>query len=316
MGAKRVGIIKIDDLKYKMLAFLLARIMIQQVVLLSAQIFHIYSVKWYSIFCHMVLGIILLYIGFVLIGFPTRKDVFMICSIWTLLFGASVIKYRNELQGYISELGSLVLLSFLSIVIALNKIEDIGKLEKELRPYVFIMGFFSLLNVCLNMRGGGYSMSFSYEAILFALFSLIFAVVYGKKYYYFFFLLYCVSNLRAGSRGSFLCIFVAFMLIILVYGKKTNVKIGVLLGGGCGCVVLIFGNQIIDFLSMLIGHSRTLVLLKSGEIFSMSGRENFYNLMRKALFENLFLIKGFYADRVYLCNSFRSEEHTSELQSH
>lgn len=302
-GIKIVGKLNGETIQYKMFAFLLSWGMIQQTILLLTQILDVYDIRWYSVFSRCVLGVLLVFIGYELFESPVKREVVVLCLSWIILFGISIGKYSCELQAYISDLASLMILSFLSIIICFSKIKSIKRLEQELCPYICVMIIYSLLNIYFNSKFGGYSMNFSYHAVFFALLSLVYAVAYGKKIYYIPFLLYCISNLCAGSRGSFLCIIISFILIVFIYGRKANVKIGTMLGVSVVCVLLIFKDQIIDILSAIMGYSRTLLLLRNGELFYMSGRDEIYNAMRKIVFDNLFSIKGFYADRIYLCDA-------------
>ncbi|EOS25694.1 hypothetical protein C806_01821 [Lachnospiraceae bacterium 3-1] len=305
MKIEKLRKIKKDTVKYKMFAFLLSWGMLQKIVSLSAQILGVYNLSWFTMFSRMVLLILLAFIGYELLESPTSRNVVVICIIWLSLFGISLFRYGKEMQGYISDLGGLLVLSFLSIIIIFSKIEDFGRLERELRIYIYFMAVYSLLNICYNKIYGGYSMDFSYHAVLSAILSLLFAVVYGKRVYYFYFALYCVSNLWAGSRGSFLCIVISAILIVFLYGKKTNVKLATMLGVSVGGFAFLFKNVIIDFLSEWMGNSRTLDLLKNGQLFNMSGRDSFYYHIKDTMFDNIFSIKGFYADRLYLCNAFK-----------
>ncbi|MDO5018426.1 MAG: O-antigen ligase family protein [Lagierella massiliensis] len=148
-----------------------------------------------------------------------------------------------------------------------------------------------------------YSLDFGYDMAFIVIF-LLASYFYDKKLYKIIMSIPCIILIiLQGSRGAFLCILSAIVLLTLYNADTKKAKIGTLIFGTIiffMTYLLLIDNDLKQILYSKLNslgfQSRTIDMIISGEVFEDSGREVIYDLIKVKLNKNPWGF-GAYGDR-------------------
>jgi hypothetical protein len=179
-------------------------------------------------------------------------------------------------------------------------IKNLNILKKVLFIISYIIFFLGIAYYALVWLGKinfyGYSMSYSYYLLLPAL------VFVNKKdiSHLLAFLITCIMMLMLGSRGAPLIAIIYGFLILIIKSQK---KIAAVIALGILCLGMSY-NVLISLLTKFASlsgiTSRTLDMLKEGNITDSSSRLTIYSTIWDKIFTAPLIGHGLYADRVVL----------------
>lgn len=203
------------------------------------------------------------------------------------------------------------------LIIELLKSDE--RIWRVLKTYCFILFLYNMFLLYVRLRIGywlvfdyqgyfverDYSLAFGYDMAFVVIF-LMASYFYNKKIYKILLTVPCLILIFIhGSRGAFLCIIVAMILLIFSNTKtfKSRVKNIFFVAISLGGIYYLFKSNIIyvilDKLKMRGFYSRTLDKILLGETLDDSGRNMIYSLVREKIKENPWGY-GAYGDRPIL----------------
>ncbi len=244
----------------------------------------------------------------------TAKGIKYIVSlffIWLFLYGITLLLLPEILKIAPKTLFYTVN-NVLAVIFIFLQIETIENLEKGLIRYIPLGVVYSVVQWIEFSKTGLYSMEFSYSTIILALLSLSLFIYKNEKKYGVVFLVFFIVNLRTGSRGSLLCYVVFSLLLILLADsrKKSFMLLNVITL--LGTIFYMSFQKIFEWLYSIFPESRTIKLFAEGEVFYLSGRENYYRFIIGEIKEAPLRFRGLYSDRIYLAKYFGTVD-TSQI---
>ncbi len=196
-------------------------------------------------------------------------------------------------------------LNVFCVAYLLSRVSDLLLLWKDMNTFIFIALLYALAKWAAFSVVPEYDMSFSYAITVPALVSLInsFYKNRNRSLYLIVFGVFCVINLKCGSRGCFLCFLIAFMFIFLFLDYKRKAVVA-----SCAAVLFftltVLWDRICEFLLMHFPTSRSIHLLSTGMAFYGASRGKYYTSIISCLKKQPFRFRGLYADRIYLSKLF------------
>lgn len=249
--------------------------------------------------------VVLIFMAIFAIFLLIVKKQFKSFSILTLVWIISYLISINTEPKILSFAFNSIYYSICQIIIPialLSNIKDIEAFVVSLKGYLPVAIIYSILLVLNYLRDSQYSMTFSYASII----TVLLLIVYLKdsKINLIALIWLLFVNLACGSRGCFVCFAVAFIIVIMRSPLSSSKVIAlsilvVLITLGIVCF-----DQISSILLQLFPESRTISMIGSKDIFSLSGRNRYYLAVIEEIRNSDFSFHGIYSDRVFLSNYF------------
>lgn len=249
-------------------------------------------------------------IFFYMLYFLSTKHIKM-DFLWLNFISIIIILISYLISSEISALLPEFLLFFYSRAIPAyffaRNTENCEKLLVTLKRFLWI-GFFYGFLVLLDNRPKSY-MSVSYNLLIVALIALCCAYrnkIYFLLHFYFVFLI-----LIYGARGPLACLLGCYVLLYLMTLKnKISVKKVILVFSVlflCGGTIVIYLNQIINYLYQKFPNSRTLWMITSGILTSGGGRSSIQKIVLTDLMNSPFQFHGILMDRIIVTNTYQMQ---------
>ena len=195
------------------------------------------------------------------------------------------------------------------IAVLLQSISNLQVLINKLKKYIPINLLYSATLLITGINGERYSMSFTYSTMASMLLCLVLVINYKEKriLYLLSFFFFILTNFKYGSRGSFVCCFMAMILSFCLSATKKQLKY-LLIIMFAFVTLTVFWDRIIALFINLFPESRNLTILLQGNLLYGSGRDEIYSKVLSEFCRNPFTIRGLYSDRAFLSSSLNDIE--------
>ena len=122
-----------------------------------------------------------------------------------------------------------------------------------------------------------------------------------------------------GARGPVACMAVSIIIFIWIQLAQFPLyKKLIACGAFSLAAILVYfaRDEILDYMLSINSTSRTLILLKNGNLFDLSNRNSYYEILIEEIKRNIILPHGLYADRVILNQNFSGSSAISGQYAH
>jgi hypothetical protein len=276
--------------------FQIAVLMLQQILVDSNMVVH-ESFRKVSI----ILSAIPMVISMVYIV-KRKLLLFLITYLFVfLLILTTAIFYYSNKQYLNSELFYLLCI-IIPCFLCISSIKDIEILKKTILVLSYVIFFLGIIYFTLvwskRIRFSEYSMSYSYYLLLP---SLVF-VSQRRIIFDIAFIMICLMMLLLGSRGALLAAMIYVISLWIIDSKKKSFIYIIILG------FVMFSNNAINLFQGIADNigisSRTLIMLREGNIAESSSRLEIYSNAWHSLINGPVFGHGLYGDRVILNGAY------------